>query len=41
MGARVVRIATHPQAQKMGYGKRTLELLSKFFENQLKDLDLK
>lgn len=37
-GARVVRIATHPSAQKMGYGSRALELLSKFFEGQLIDL---
>lgn len=26
-GVRIVRIATHPSAQKLGYGKKTLELL--------------
>ncbi|XP_055943814.1 RNA cytidine acetyltransferase-like isoform X2 [Argiope bruennichi] len=30
-GARVVRIATHPQYQKMGYGKHALHLLSQFY----------
>jgi N-acetyltransferase 10 len=28
-GARVVRIATHPDYQRMGYGSRALELLQK------------
>jgi len=34
-GIRIVRIATHPQAIKMGYGSRCLELLSKFFNGEL------
>ncbi|KAI1299816.1 hypothetical protein EDD11_006421 [Mortierella claussenii] len=33
-GARVVRIATHPDYVKMGYGSRALELLSQFYEGQ-------
>ena len=31
-GARVVRIATHPGYQRMGYGKRTMELLQRYYE---------
>lgn len=38
-GARVVRIATHPNAQGRGYGSRALELLIKYFSNQLIDFD--
>ena len=38
-GARIVRIATHPQAQKMGYGQKVIEILSKFFEGELVSLD--
>jgi N-acetyltransferase 10 len=38
-GARVVRIATHPDLARMGYGSRALELLSKYFSGQLMDLD--
>lgn len=37
-GARVVRIATHPAAQKMGYGSKALQLLQKFFEGEMVDL---
>ncbi|KAF9425866.1 hypothetical protein BGZ94_007153 [Podila epigama] len=33
-GARVVRIATHPDYTKMGYGSRALELLSQFYEGE-------
>ncbi|KAF9945187.1 hypothetical protein BGZ70_003995 [Mortierella alpina] len=33
-GARVVRIATHPDYVKMGYGSRALDLLSQFYEGQ-------
>lgn len=32
IGARIVRIVTHPDAQHMGYGSRALELLAKYFE---------
>jgi N-acetyltransferase 10 len=29
-GARIVRIATHPGYQRMGYGKRAMELLQRY-----------
>lgn len=38
-GVRVVRIATHPQAVKSGYGSRALDQLSSFFEGKLISLD--
>lgn len=38
-GIRVVRIATHPNAQGRGYGSRALELLIKYFEGSLIDFD--
>lgn len=38
-GIRIVRIATHPNAQKRGYGSRALELLIKYYEGQLVDFD--
>ena len=34
-GARVVRIACHPDLQNMGYGSRALEELSRFFNGEL------
>jgi len=34
-GARIVRIATHPDVQKMGYGSRALDLLTSYFEGDL------
>ena len=34
-GARVVRIATHPDATRLGYGARALDLLRRYFEGQL------
>ena len=34
-GARVVRIATHPDATKLGYGTRAMELLAQFYEGKL------
>jgi N-acetyltransferase 10 len=37
-GVRIVRIATHSSAVKMGYGSRALDLLSKFFEGKLLDV---
>ena len=37
-GARVVRIATHPDATKMGYGTRALELLTSMYEGRLVSL---
>jgi N-acetyltransferase 10 len=38
-GGRIVRIATHAKAVKMGYGSRSLNLLSDFFERKLLSLD--
>lgn len=38
-GARVVRIATNPDAQGMGYGSRALELLSEFFSGESSGLE--
>ncbi|RKP27939.1 putative nucleolar ATPase Kre33, partial [Syncephalis pseudoplumigaleata] len=37
-GARVVRIATHPDYVKMGYGARALSLLAQFYEGKCQDL---
>ncbi|XP_051114910.1 RNA cytidine acetyltransferase 1-like [Andrographis paniculata] len=34
-GARIVRIATHPNAMRLGYGSVAVELLSRYFEGQL------
>ncbi|XP_027179739.1 RNA cytidine acetyltransferase 1 [Coffea eugenioides] len=34
-GARIVRIATHPSAMKLGYGSTVVELLTRYFEGQL------
>ena len=38
-GGRIVRIATHPTTQKMGYGSKALELLTAFFEKKLLTVD--
>ena len=40
-GIRVVRIATHPHAQKKGYGTRALKLLKRYFQGELVDIDSK
>ncbi|KAI8799815.1 GNAT acetyltransferase 2-domain-containing protein [Cladochytrium replicatum] len=37
-GARVVRIATHPDYLGMGYGARALELLERYFQGQMTSL---
>jgi N-acetyltransferase 10 len=37
-GARVVRIATHPAYQKMGYGARALELLADYYQGRIPSL---
>ena len=37
-GARVVRIATHPNYQGMGYGTRSLQLLEDYFSGKLMDI---
>ena len=38
-GVRVVRIATHPDCQRMGYGSHALSLLTNFFEGKIINLD--
>lgn len=37
-GARVVRIAAHPDYANMGYGSRALELLTSFYQGEMSDL---
>ena len=37
-GARIVRIATHPDLPRQGYGSRALSLLHAFYEGKLTDL---
>lgn len=34
-GARIVRIATHPSAMKLGYGTAAVELLTRYYEGQI------
>lgn len=41
MGARIVRIATHPNATRMGYGARAIQLLKTFFSNEFLDVESK
>jgi N-acetyltransferase 10 len=38
-GIRVVRIATHPDCQRMGYGSYALKLLTEFYEGKIINLD--
>ena len=38
-GARVVRIAVHPELPRMGYGSRAMALLERFYSGQLASLD--
>lgn len=38
-GARVVRIATHPDYQNMGYGTRALHLLQEYYEGKVLHVD--
>ena len=38
-GARVVRIATNPEYMNMGYGSRSLEQLTSFFQGKVANLD--
>jgi len=40
-GARIVRIATHPEYQRMGYGTRTIKLLQKYYEGEMVNLNEK
>ncbi|KAL9253303.1 RNA cytidine acetyltransferase 1-like protein [Drosera capensis] len=37
-GARIVRIATHPDAMKLGYGSLAVELLTKFYEGKFSSM---
>ena len=37
-GARVVRIAAHPDMHRAGYGSRALELLRRYYQGDLADL---
>jgi N-acetyltransferase 10 len=34
-GARIVRIATHPDVTRMGYGSRVVDLLAQYYQGQL------
>ncbi|CAF1416813.1 unnamed protein product [Didymodactylos carnosus] len=38
-GVRIVRIATNPDYQRMGYGTKALELLEKYFQGYITNLD--
>lgn len=38
-GVRIVRIATHPDYQGMGYGSRALELLKQYYELKIFDIN--
>jgi N-acetyltransferase 10 len=38
-GIRVVRIATHPECNRMGYGTRALQLLTDFYEGKIINLN--
>ncbi|XP_048481373.1 RNA cytidine acetyltransferase [Plutella xylostella] len=38
-GARIVRIATHPSYQRMGYGKRALQQLAEYYSGNIPCLD--
>eukprot|EP00938_MAST-03A_sp_MAST-3A-sp1_P007187 g7187.t1 len=38
-GARIVRIAVHPDVQRMGYGSRALQQLTEYFEGKLLDIE--
>lgn len=38
-GARIVRIATHPDYQRMGYGLHALQLLQEYYEGKVPTID--
>eukprot|EP00850_Spirogloea_muscicola_P005761 SM000026S09010 [mRNA] locus=s26:915149:923348:- [translate_table: standard] len=38
-GARIVRIATHPDLVRAGYGSRAVDLLARYYEGQLTSLE--
>lgn len=37
-GARIIRISVHPELQRGGYGQRAVDLLHRYFEGELVDL---
>ena len=37
-GARIIRIATHPDYQRMGYGSKALQLLQRYYEMKVPNL---
>lgn len=39
-GARIVRIATHPEYQGMGYGAKALDLLKEYYSQANEDIDM-
>ena len=39
IGIRIVRISTHPDALRMGYGSRALQILSQFYEGKIVNLN--
>jgi N-acetyltransferase 10 len=39
LGARIVRIATNPDYQSMGYGSRALKLLEEYYEGKIVDIN--
>lgn len=38
-GVRIVRVATHPNYQRMGYGKRAIQLLKDYYAHKFTNLD--
>ncbi|CAF5149439.1 unnamed protein product, partial [Rotaria magnacalcarata] len=38
-GVRIVRLATHPDYQRMGYGTKALQLLEKYFQGNIVNID--
>ncbi len=38
-GVRVIRLATHPDYQRMGYGTRAIQLLEKYFQGNIINID--
>jgi N-acetyltransferase 10 len=38
-GARIIRIATHPDYQSMGYGKRAIQLLEQYYEGKIVNIN--
>ncbi|CAF2384441.1 unnamed protein product [Rotaria sp. Silwood2] len=38
-GVRIVRLATHPDYQRMGYGTKAIQLLEKYFQGHIVNID--